>query len=100
MSAYIRWLVAQKREWHHPPDPGEAALGFKGWHTRGYLPHFDAPGVTQMIGLRLADSLPETLRHEWEPILQLKDERERRIRLEEYLDHGRGACELAIPAVA
>ncbi len=100
MSAYIRWLVAQKRQWHHPPDPEEQALGFRGWHTRGYLPHFDAPGVLQMIGFRLADSLPQERRHEWEPLLKIKDERTRRIRLEDYLDQGCGACELAIPAVA
>ena len=100
MSAYIRWLVAQKRQWHHPPDPAEQALGFRGWHTRGYLPHFDAPGVTQMIGFRLADSLPQERRHEWEPLLKIKDERTRRIRLEEYFDQGYGACELAISAVA
>jgi putative transposase len=100
MSAYVRWLVAQKREWHHPPEPAEEALGFKGWHTRGYLPHFDAPGVVQMIGFRLADSLPPSLSHEWDPILHIKDERERRIRLEEYFDLGHGACELALPVVA
>ena len=97
---YIRWLVAQKREWHHSPDPNAAALGFRGRHTRGYLPHFDAPGTTQMIGFRLADSLPQERRPEWESILRIKDERERRVRLEEYLDLGHGACELAIPAVA
>lgn len=100
MSAYIRWLISQKRQWHHPPDPEEAKRGFRGWHTRGYLPHFDAPGVTQMIGFRLGDSLPEEHREEWQPIVEIKDERERRIRLEEYLDQGHGACELAVPKVA
>ena len=100
MSAYIRWLVAQKRQWHHPPEPRETALGFRGWHTRGYLPHFDVPGVIQMINFRLADAMPQERRHEWEPVLRLKEERQRRIHLEEYLDRGHGACELAIPAVA
>ena len=100
MSAYVRWLVAQKRQWHHPPDPAEEALGFRGWHTRGYLPHFDAPGVVQMISFHLGDALPQEHRREWESILQLKDERQRRTRLEEFYDQGYGACELAIPAVA
>jgi hypothetical protein len=100
MSAYIRWLVAQKRQWHHPQDAAEQALGFRGWHTRGYLPHFDAPGVIQLISFRLADSLPQERGHEWSPLLKIKDERTRRIRLEEYFDQGYGACELAIPIVA
>src|SRR5688572_5488375 len=29
-----------------------------GWHSRGYLPHFDRPGLIQMITFRLADALP------------------------------------------
>jgi REP element-mobilizing transposase RayT len=100
MSAYVRWLVAQKRQWHHPPDPDERSLGFRGWHTRGYLPHFGVPGVQQMVNFRLADALPQQRQHEWALLHQIKDERERRVRLEEYYDLGYGACELAIPAVA
>jgi REP element-mobilizing transposase RayT len=100
MSAYIRWLVAQKRQWHHPTDSDESALGFRGWHTRGYLPHFDAPGIIQMLNFRLADALPQERQHEWKPILQIGDDRQRLIRIEEYYDHGYGACELALPAIA
>lgn len=33
----------------------------KGWHSRGYLPHFDADNVTQFITFRLADSLAPLL---------------------------------------
>ena len=100
MSAYVRWLVAQKQKWHHPLQAEEAELGFRGWHTRGYLPHFDAPGVIQMLNFRLADALPQEREHEWEKIMQIKDDRQRRIQLEDYLDRGYGACELAIPEVA
>jgi putative transposase len=100
MSAYVRWLVAQKQKWHHPLSGEEAQMGFKGWHTRGYLPHFDAPGVVQMLNFRLADSLPQDRREEWSELLKLADDRERRIRLESYLDLGHGACELALPQVA
>jgi hypothetical protein len=100
MSAYVRWLAAQKREWHHPPDPAEEELGFKGWHTRGYLPHLDAPGLVQFVSFRLADSLPQERRHEWDSIIRLEGQRERQTRLEAYLDLGYGGCELAIPAVA
>jgi putative DNA methylase len=100
MSAYVRWLVAQKQQWHHPLEEEEAALGFRGWHTRGYLPHFDVPGVIQMINFHLADSLPQNLQHEWAAILRIRDERQRRIQLQQYLDKGYGACELAIPSIA
>jgi putative transposase len=31
---------------------------FKGWVSRGYLPHFDTPEVIQSVTFRLADSLP------------------------------------------
>ncbi len=100
MSAYVRWLVAQKRQWHHPLEPEESSLGFRGWHTRGYLPHFDIPGAQQMLNFRLADALPQERQHEWASLLRIKDERERRIGLEGYCDQGYGACELAVPAVA
>jgi putative transposase len=33
----------------------------KGWHSRGYLPHFDSPETVQFITFRLADSLPATI---------------------------------------
>ncbi len=29
----------------------------KGWHSRGYLPHFDSPETVQFVTFRLADSL-------------------------------------------
>ncbi len=98
--AYIRWLVAQKRQWHHAPNPTEEAHGFRGWHTRGFLPHFDAPGLTQMVTFRLADSFPQDRRHEWEPLLEIENPRQQRIKIEDYCDRGYGACELAVPQVA
>ena len=30
----------------------------KGWYSRGYLPHFDQPGLYQSINFRLHDSVP------------------------------------------
>ena len=35
------------------------------WHSRGYLPHFDHPGLVQSISFRLADSLPEEKLAQW-----------------------------------
>ena len=33
-------------------------MGSKGWHRRGYLPHFDGDGVSQHVVFRLFDSVP------------------------------------------
>jgi hypothetical protein len=30
----------------------------RGWHSRGYLPHFDGGSVPQTVCFRLADSIP------------------------------------------
>jgi hypothetical protein len=30
-----------------------------GWHSRGYLPHYDGGEIPQFITFRLADSLPQ-----------------------------------------
>jgi putative transposase len=37
------------------------ALTRRGWHARGYLPHFDSPEAVQTITFRLADSLPKAV---------------------------------------
>ncbi|RAU22498.1 transposase [Paramagnetospirillum kuznetsovii] len=64
----------------------------KGWHSRGYLPHLDAPGVIQAVTFRLSDSLPievvERLDHEAEVA-------KRRHSLDVALDAGHGDCLLA-----
>jgi REP element-mobilizing transposase RayT len=95
-SAYH--VVRDKRAWEGPREAAEiaheAALGSKGWYTRGYLPHYDQPGTIQMVTFRLADAMPASLRHEWAGLLAIEDEREQRTKLEEYLDRGRGACGL------
>lgn len=51
-------LVRAKREWHWRPSIEDLRKGFRGWHQRGYLPHFDAPGVHQIITFMLVDSFP------------------------------------------
>ena len=35
-------------------------MGQKGWHSRGYLPHFDGWDVSQHVVFRLFDSAPPT----------------------------------------
>ena len=66
-----------------------------GWHSRGYLPHFDMPGLVQFINYRLDDAMPASLRHEWAALLEIDDEQKRRAKIEEYLDRGRGRRRLA-----
>src|SRR5262249_55781820 len=77
-----------------PPGPLIAMPQPKGWHSRGYLPHFDSPETVQFVTFRLADSLPravvEALRLE-DKGLQAFDGR---------LDAGLGACWLRKPEVA
>jgi hypothetical protein len=39
-------LIRAKREWDWKPSVAELKAGFRGWHQRGFLPHFAAPGVS------------------------------------------------------
>ncbi len=66
----------------------------KGWHSRGYLPHFDAGQVIQAITFRLGDSLPA------EVVRGLQDDPLRTRKLDGVLDTGRGSCVLERPEVA
>lgn len=69
-----------------------------GWHSRGYLPHFDAAEVFQSITFRLHDSMPQELLAKWrEELARESDEIEDALRwpIEAYLDQGYGACHLA-----
>jgi REP element-mobilizing transposase RayT len=95
----VRELVAGKRQFSSPPKRDEAMLGFQGWHERGYLPHRDEPGLTQFVTFHLADSFPTALRLEWAALLEIEDDRERRRRLEAYLDRGSGECHLRRPEI-
>jgi REP element-mobilizing transposase RayT len=70
----------------------------KGWHSRGYLPHFDGGEILQFITLHLADALPQSVWSKWKAELeQEKDEQAKLIlyqRFEDYLDEGYGECHL------
>lgn len=65
-----------------------------GWHSRGYLPHFDAPEVVQTVVFRLADSLPQHLTTSGPRTLEAT------LALDAGLDKGRGACWLKRPDIA
>jgi putative transposase len=93
-------LIRAKRERSWPPSPEALRAGFRGWHQRGYLPHFDAPHITQMVTFMLADSFPASRRAEWEPILHEPDNSAKRQKLEVWLDRGCGECWLRRQEVA
>jgi REP element-mobilizing transposase RayT len=74
-----------------------------GWHSRGYLPHFDGGEIPQFITSRLADSLPQKLLDKWRDELRHDDcdvDAALRKRIELYLDRGYGECRLRDPRVA
>jgi REP element-mobilizing transposase RayT len=96
----VRDLVEGKRTWDARATPPSQRAGFRGWHERGYIPHRDSPGLTQFITWHLTDAFPAALRSEWAALLEVEDDRERRIELEAYLDKGRGESWLRRPAIA
>ena len=76
----------------------------KEWHSRGYLPHWEAGETPQALSFRLADSLPRQLRELWQAELSSLPEEirtlARRKRIEQALDAGHGEAFLARPDVA
>ena len=76
----------------------------KGWHFRGYLPHFDADRF-QFVTFHLADSFPKPLldkfrlEREHSKLEEYYDDQFRN-RIEEYLDKGVGECILGFKNVA
>jgi len=96
----VRELVSGKRQGSVPSKREAALQGFRGWHERGYLPHRDEPGLTQFVTFHLAGSFPAALRSEWAALLKIEDDRERHLRLEDYLDRGRGESYLRQPDIA
>jgi len=59
--------MSAKREQGFPPAmsrPKQPNIP-AGWHSRGYLPHFDGGEIPQFITFRLADSMPQKLLDRW-----------------------------------
>ncbi len=96
----VRELIAGKRKWASSLTREQAKAGFKGWHERGYLPHRDEPGLKQFVTFHVADSFPASLRSEWETMLKIEENSERRKRLQNYLDLGHGECPLRDSQIA
>jgi REP element-mobilizing transposase RayT len=74
------------------------------WRSRGYIPHFDAPGLYQHVTFRLADSLPTAIldqwREEFKALPEDKQKAEMRKRVEDFEDAGYGSCILQKPEIA
>jgi REP element-mobilizing transposase RayT len=71
-------------------DGPRASRPHKGWHERGYLPHFDAGAVVQTITFRVADSLPRALYAQM--VADIAESAELRPTLDRLIDEGRGGC--------
>jgi REP element-mobilizing transposase RayT len=75
-----------------------------GWHSRGYLPHFDGGELAQFITFRLNDSLPRDMLICWKEDLKFEQNAQAasimRRRVEAYLDQGHGHCYLGNQDVA
>ena len=82
----------------------QAELREAGWHTRGYLPHFDGRAIPQFITLHLGDSIPTKVIDRWQRELKELSDEEAKIvlhrRIEKYLDQGYGECYLGNGAIA
>jgi REP element-mobilizing transposase RayT len=85
-------------------DHNRLTLREAGWHSRGYLPHFDGLAIPQFITIHLADSIPATVIVRWkQEFKSLKDEQQKILlqrRIERYLDQGYGNSYLKVPEVA
>ncbi len=72
------------------------AQALDGWYSRGYLPHVDRAGMTQLVCGRLWDSMPQEVLEAWKQELAYLPEKEyeveRRKRIDAYLDQGHGSC--------
>jgi putative transposase len=66
----------------------------KGWHSRGYLPHFDSAETIQFVTFRLFDSLPRAVTE------MLTKQPDNLAKTDESLDGGLGACWLKDPTIA
>ena len=79
----------------------------RGWHYRGYLPHFDRD-IIQLVTFRLYDSLPNKRLEQWREQLgynpELSPTSEQAVKLRKkidlYGDAGHGRCWLSRPPIA
>ena len=86
-----------RSRWHDPLGMDANDLAPTPWRSRGYLPHFDAPGLVQAITWRLADAVPRDVIEAWRrqrPRRRHDAAIELRRRIARYEDAGKGSCVL------
>jgi REP element-mobilizing transposase RayT len=75
-------------------DSHRAELRAAGWHSRGYLPHFDGIVISQSISLHLADAVPRKVIEGWKRELDARNSTQDKAllqrRIERYADQGYG----------
>jgi REP element-mobilizing transposase RayT len=71
-------------------------MNHKGWHSRGYLPHFDSAETVQFVTFRLTDSLPAEVIEKMKLMTAPIPDADR----DAFLDAGHGDCLLKEPAIA
>lgn len=76
----------------------------RGWHSRGYLPHCDFPGLIQSVSIHLFDSVPIEVIERWVRERETTSDKRSREKLcekiERYADMGYGSCFLKDANVA
>lgn len=70
----------------------------RGWHDRGYLPHFDQPGSIQHVVFSVHGSVPKRLLEQLSDPFITADER--RTEIDAMLDRGEGPDWLSRPEIA
>ncbi len=89
----------------HPDAPSDgypSTDSARIWHSRGYHPHLDVPGLIQSVTFRLADSVPYDLLQQWREDLRIDGKNPPDSaniaalmnRIAKYEDAGHGACHL------
>ena len=85
-------------------DSHQNELRTAGWHSRGYLPHFDGVEIPQFITFHLGDSVPRKVIVRWQNELKLVQDEQQKLlliwRVEKYLDEGYGQAFLKNTRVA
>ena len=85
-------------------DSHQVELRAAGWHSRGYLPHFDGRQVLQFITFHLADAVPKSVIEGWQLELGSRnsaaDKLLLRSKIEKYADQGHGRAFLKDPRLA
>ena len=77
-----------------------ASRPHKAWHSRGYLPHLDQPGIIQFITFRLSDSVPAKVIAAFPGSAGASPAVKLRKRTDGYMVQGHGECWLGDDRIA